>query len=483
MNYKVIGFYLGQILKVISAFLLLPVIVALIYGEFSYLWCFFVAIALYLGLGLLLPLPAKKLKTKKLRSKEGLVIVGISWVIISLIGALPFTLGGVIPNYVNALFETISGLTTTGATILDAPEALPYCMLFWRAFTHWLGGMGILVFILAIIPGTEGSTFQLLKFESPGPQVGKLTSKVRHTATILYLFYLVFTILEMILLLFSGIGVFNSITLALSTAGTGGFANTGASIAEFNNLYVEIVIMVFMFIFSLNFNIYYLLLLRHFKVAFLDEELRFYVIYVFLAIGSIVVNLTTALNFTFGEALRYSSFSVLALTSSTGFATYDFTTWPAFSQGVLVVCMFVGACAGSTGGGLKTSRFIILVKSAMTHLLTVISPHSVQVVKMNGKMLGEEETDGVVKYFLVYVLIFIVALFLISMDGKGLTQSFSSVLSCINNDGPYLAGAFEGYNSFSYLSKIVFMLLMLIGRLEIFPILLLFVPKTWRRNY
>ena len=487
MNYKLIFYYLGHILRVISVFLLLPFIVGLVYGEYSSIWTFAVAIGIFLGAGLTLTLALRPEK-KKLRSKEGLVIVGLSWIVISLLGALPFVLDGCIPNYLDALFETVSGFTTTGATILSQIEGMPRCMLFWRSFTHWLGGMGILVFILAIMPGTDGTTFHLFRFESPGPQVGKLASKVRHTATILYLFYFVFTLLETVLLLCGGVDLFDSVTIALSTAGTGGFANYGSSIAHFDSLYVEIVVMAFMFIFSLNFNLYYLLLLRHFKAVFTDGELRFYLGYVFLAIAAVVVNLTVCMQYSFGTALREAAFSVLSLTSTTGFVTTDYTAWPQSAQTVLLFCMLVGACAGSTGGGLKVSRFLIVCKASASHLAEVLRPQGVHVVKLSGKRLEEEEVNGVVRYFSIYILIFLAAFFLVSAEGMGFTASYSSVLSCLNNAGLFLApasmgGAFAGYAAFSPLSKIAFMVLMLAGRLEIFPILLLFVPKTWSKNY
>lgn len=483
MNYKLILYYLGKLLIVIPALLLLPVLVGLIYGEYDHLWSFLMTVGISLALGLsagFLPVP----KEKKLRSKEGLVIVGLSWILISLIGALPFFLDGCIPNYLDALFETVSGFTTTGGSILTNVEALPKCMLFWRSFTHWLGGMGILVFMLAIMPGTNGTAFQIFKFESPGPQVGKLTGKVRLTATILYGIYFVMTVAEFVLLLFGGIGVFDSLLLAMSTAGTGGFATSSLSVAVYDNLYVEIVIAVFMFLFSLNFNLYYLMILRHFKAALFDEELRFYVIYVFSAILVITLNLMSVYG-SFAQALRYSSFTVVSVVSSTGFITADFAQWPQFSQNILLFCMFFGSCAGSTGGGLKASRVLILGKAAYTSLLDILHPHSVQVIRFNGKKMSGEETNAVVRYFLIYVLIFLLALLVISADGIGISfeGSFSAVLSCLNNAGPFFVNAFGGYESFSALSKIVFMLLMLIGRLEIFPVLLLFLPRTWRKNY
>ncbi len=481
MNYRLIFFYLGRILQIVCVFLVLPFLVGLIYGEYTHLWSILVTMAVYLAVGFAMTFRFGKKRDRKLRNREALVIVGLCWVFVSLIGALPFVLDGCIPNYIDALFETISGFTTTGATILDEPSVLPRCMLFWRSFTHWLGGMGILVFILAVMPGTDGSTFHLFKFESPGPQVGKLTSKVRHTATILYLIYFVLTVIEMLFLL-PKVGVFEAILTAMSTAGTGGFASTGASIAAFDSLYVEIVVMVFMFLFSLNFNVYYLIVLRHWKLAFTDEELIFYVTYVVGAILAIACNLIPYYGGDFWTALRYSSFSVLSLTSSTGFATADFGQWPKLAQSMLYVCMFFGACAGSTGGGFKASRIVILIKSAYKHLLQVLNPHRVQCVKMNGKPLEKEESDGVVQYFLIYVMIFIVALVLLSAEKTGsFSQTFSSTLSCLNNDGPYMTNAFGGYGDCSVFSKIIYMFLMLIGRLEIFPFLLLFVRGTWRK--
>lgn len=484
MNFKLILYYLGQILKVVGLLMLMPVFVGLCYAEFLHILPFLITILLYLGIGFALSV-AMYSKNAKLGNKEGIAIVGLAWIVVSLIGALPFVIDGCIPNYIDAFFETASGFTTTGATILTEVEALPKCMLFWRSFTHWLGGMGILVFILAIIPGTDGSTYHLFKFESPGPQVGKLVSKVRHTATILYGMYFALTVLEAILLLFGGIGLFNSIILAMGTAGTGGFSATGGSVGEFGSVYVEVVVMAFMFLFSINFNLYYLIILKHFKTAFFDEELRFYCSYVILAIAAITVNLLQVYD-NFATALRYSSFAVLTLSSSTGFATADFSLWPQFSQTILMLCMLFGACAGSTGGGMKASRILILWKTAYAHLLSVVRPHSVQVVKLNRKMLGQEDVTGITKYFLVYVLLFMAALLLLSLDRFDFITNFSSVLSCINNDGPgfgAVVGPYGSYAGFSVLSKIVLICLMFLGRLEIFPILLLFLPKTWAKYY
>ena len=484
MNSKVVIFYLGKILQIVSAFLALPIFVGLFYGEFVHVLPFFITVAIFLALGFAMSHPFRG-TDRKLGNKEGLAIVGLSWVTISLIGALPFIFDGCIPNYVDALFETVSGFTTTGATILTDIEPLPRCMLFWRSFTHWLGGMGILVFILAILPGTDGSTYHLFKFESPGPQVGKLASKVRHTATILYLIYLAMTLLQFFLLLCGGIGFFHSAIIAMGTAGTGGFAATGLSIGEFDNLYVEIVVTVFMFLFSLNFNLYYLIILRHVKVALMDEEFHFYCGYVVAATLAIAVNLISTYG-NFAEALRYASFTVVSLTSSTGFSTTDFSQWPQFSQAILMLCMAFGACAGSTGGGLKASRVLVLIKAGKAQLYRVLRPHGVQVVRMNGKAFGEENVTGVVRYFLVYAMLFVVAVVLLSLDGFDFLTNFTSVLTCISNDGPGLGqivGPYGSFAGFSPFGKILLSVMMLAGRLELFPLLLLFLPSTWKKNY
>lgn len=495
MHAKNVFFYLGQILKIFSVIILFPFFIGLIYDEFSHAWTFLVVSAIYLVTGVSFVLGARiseylkdmkslKFKSPKLANKEAILIVGLTWIVVSMIGALPFVMDGCIPDYIDALFETVSGFTTTGSSILTEIEALPKCMLFWRSLTHWLGGMGILVFILAVMPSTNGSTFNLIKFESPGPQVGKLTSKVKHTATILYLIYLIMTVVEFILLLCGGIGFFHSIIIALSTAGTGGFAATGLSVGEFNSVYIEVVVMAFMFLFSLNFNLYYLMILKHFKAAFLNEELIFYVSYVFIAILAITINLISFYG-SFAEALRYSSFAVFSLTSSTGFATADFTQWPQLSQTILIICMFFGAMAGSTGGGFKASRILIMFKTTKKHLLGVLSPNSVHVVKMDKKMLGDDVADGVTKYFVCYVLLFILGVLLLSFDQFDFLTNFTSILTTLNNDGPgfgLIVGPYGSFAPFSAFSKIILTIFMLIGRLEIFPILLLFLPQTWSKK-
>lgn len=483
MNYRATCYYLGLICKGVCVMLILPVIAALCYGEYREILSFLYAAICLLAAGFLLA--PKSPKNKKLGSKEGLLTVGLSWILVSLLGAFPFFFSGAIPNYFNAVFETVSGFTTTGATILTDVEALPKCMLLWRSLTHWLGGMGILVFLLAVIPSSDGSTFQLMKFESPGPQVGKLVSKVRHSAAILYFIYFALTVVEMIFLLFGRIGFFDSLNLALSTAGTGGFAITNASIAAYNSLYIEMVIIAFMLIFSINFNIYYLFVLRKFSTAVKDEEFRAYLIYIVLCVFGVALGILSAIG-NFGTALRQSAFAVISIASSTGFTTVDFAQWSEASKGILTVLMFLGACAGSTGGGLKFSRMMIVAKSAYTTLLSSVRPNAIQVVKLNKKPMTKRETDGIVGYFLLFFLVLAISVFALCLCGNSFQTSFYSALTMFNNMGPCLSpevGATASYASFNWISKLIMMADMLIGRLEIFPILLLFSPKAWSRKF
>jgi len=483
MRFKTILYYEGSILLVMTAFIIFPIIVALCFGEYAEIRPFALTAAAFAFSGGVLTLTMRKQK-KKLGSKEGLAVVGLSWLIISAIGALPFTLSGAIPNYINALFETVSGFTTTGATTLTDIEALTKSMLFWRTLTQWIGGMGILVFILAVLPTTDASAFNLMRLESPGPQVGKLVSKVRLTAVILYGMYIVLTAVEVIMLLFSGIGFYDSLMIALSTAGTGGFLHLSGSIAAYNNLYVEVVVTVFMFLFAMNFNIYYFLILKSFKSIFADSEIKFYIIYVVVLSLLIAGNLVNVYG-NFFTALRYSSFTVVSMASTTCFASTDYTAWPEFSKTLLLIAMFIGASAGSTGGGFKVSRMVIIIKSAYAHLCSVLRPNSVQIVKFNGKLLNEEDASGVEKYFFVYCVVIFAAMLVLSISGRDFLTNFTSALACMNNDGvglTSLIGPFGNFSSFVWWEKIVLMCLMLMGRLEIYPILLLFLPKIWRKN-
>ncbi len=479
MNYKIVIYYLGQIIKTVSLFMLLPIIVALCYGEYGCIFPFALAVALGLMIGFFCTLFIK-IKDKKLGNKEALVIVGLSWVVISAVGAIPFSVSGCIPNYIDALFETVSGFTTTGVTVWEDVSSVPTSMLFWRVFTQWLGGMGILVFMLAIMPSTDGTTYYLFKFESPGPQAGKIVSKVRHTAAILYFIYFIFTVFETVMLLFGGVSFFDSLMIAMSTAGTSGF--TGFSLAKYDGLYVDAVIAVFMFLFGINFNIFYLCVLKHFKSAFADEELRFYLIYTLGCILIVALNLLSVLG-NVAEALRYSSFTVISIISSTGFTLIDISAFPQLSQTLFFLMMAIGSCAGSTGGGIKISRILILVRSCYAHILTVLSPHSVQLVKLNKKTLSKEVVSGVEKYMVVYVLLFVSAMILLSIEGVDFFTNFSSVLACLSNVGLGMGETSASFAFFSPFGKILLSFIMLVGRLEIFPMLLLFVPKTWSGQY
>ena len=487
MNYRAIFAQLGRILILSATFYIFPVLVALCYGEFSRIPYFLISLGVSLSLGCILTFFAKK--QTKIHSKEGLVIVGLSWIIISAIGALPLCLSGVLPNYIDAFFEMVSGFTTTGASVLTDFN-IAKCMHFWRAFSHWLGGMGILVFMLAVLPSQDASAFQLMKFESPGPQVGKMVSKVRFTATILYLIYFCFTVLEFLFLVFGGLDVYNSLIVSMSTAGTGGFAATAGSIKDFDSLYVEIVVTVFMFIFSVNFNLYYLILLKKFWNVLRDEELHCYLLYVVAAILLISLN-NTLQNPTykgdFFKSLRYSAFAVLSVSSTTGFMSADFAVWPLFSQAVLLVLMLFGSMAGSTGGGMKASRVLILLKSGRADANKILRPRSVYCVQMNKKELSTDVISSVRNYFFLSFAILGISVLLVCLDGKvDFITSISACLTCFSNVGPGLGSIIGPTGSFASLSsptKLLLSLDMLLGRLEIFPILLLFSVKTWSKRY
>ncbi|HPD02513.1 MAG: TrkH family potassium uptake protein [Christensenellales bacterium] len=482
MNFRMVFNLIGKILLIVSATLLIPLAIALGLKEYNSALAF-----LWTVLAMAVPAAALvtfvKPKTKTITVREGFMVVGFSWVLVSVLGALPFLFSRSITNFVDCIFETVSGFTTTGATILTDIEALDKSVLFWRSFTHWLGGMGVLVLALAVLPTSDATVFQLMKWESPGPKLGKMVSKVRFGAQVLYLIYFVMTVLLMILLLIGGMDPFNSAIVALSTAGTGGFAATNASIAAFGSVYVDIVVTVFMYLFSLNFTIYYLFLLKKFKDAVKSTEFKFYTIYLVAAILFISLNIMRLYG-NFGTALRYASFQTITVSSTTGFSTADYTKWPAISQAILMLTMFIGACASSTGGGFKVSRLIILLKSVFAEIKRVISPRSVHTVKLDGKPLSEADVRGANTYFVVYVLVFIAAVILVTVDNLGFAVSFSAVLTSISNVGPGLGiiGPSGNFSVFSYFSKLVLSGIMLLGRLEIFPLLMLFSPRTWTRR-
>ena len=479
MNRRMIIYVLGKLLIVLSGLMILPLIISFIYKEELYM-SYLIPIASSFIVGLLLSI--KKPKKKDFFAKDGFIIVGLSWIIISLIGALPFFISREIPNFIDAFFETSSGFSTTGSSILENVEAMSKSLLFWRSFTHWVGGMGVLVFVLAILP-SEGRSIHILRAESPGPQVGKLVSRVNFTARILYLIYGSMTIIQIILLLFGGMDLFDSVTHSFATAGTGGFGIKADSIAGYNT-YCQIVIGVFMILFGVNFNFYYLILIKKFKQALKSEEVFWYFGIIIVATCMIATNLYFTTTNSLGVILKDSFFQVSSIITTTGFTTVDFTLWHVFSQTVLILLMFVGACAGSTGGGLKVSRIIILFKNIFNYLKKLVHPNLITNVHFEGTKLEEDVVKGVVNYFAVFVIILFTCILLISIDGNSFTVNFSAALTCLNNVGPglELIGPSGNFSIFSGFSKIVLSLAMLIGRLEIFPMLIIFSPRTWRNR-
>ncbi|MBE6584991.1 MAG: TrkH family potassium uptake protein [Ruminococcaceae bacterium] len=477
MNYRMIKYITGWLLIFEALFMAVPAITAAVYHEPEF-WHFLMVMGGCVLLGGLMVL--RKPASTTLYAKEGFIIVSLSWIILSLVGALPFFISGSIPNYVDALFETASGFTTTGASILTAVEPLPKCMLMWRSFTHWVGGMGVLVFIMAFVPLSGGHNLHIMKAESPGPSVSKLVPRVKTTALILYSIYLSLTFIEFVMLLMGGVSVFESLTTAFGTAGTGGFGVLNDSIASYSP-YVQIVVTVFMLLFSVNFSCYYLFLLGRLKDAF-NAELRSFLLIVAAAIGIITANISHMYS-SLGESLRHSAFAVSSIISTTGFATEDFNLWPALSKTILVLIMFVGACAGSTGGGIKVSRIIIFIKGVGRELGSMIHPHRVKKVTVDKRPLDDDTVRSVNVYMVCFLLVFVSSIALISIEGHDLVTNFTAVTATINNIGPglELVGPTQNFAFFSYPSKLVLIFDMLAGRLELFPMLLLFNPKTWRK--
>ncbi len=476
MNYRMTLFIIGQILKLVGVFMLIPFIVGLIYGETQVFASFGIPVAVLILVGL--ALTVKKPKNNSVFSLEGFVSVACAWILVSLAGALPFVISGDVPNYFDALFETVSGFTTTGATALTDIESMSRANLFWRSFTHWLGGMGILVLVLAIMSSNDSRTMHMMRAECAGPKVGRLVTKSSDSARILYGIYISLTLLEIIMLLLGGMPLYDSIIHACSSAGTGGFSIYSDSIGHYNSLYIEIVIAVFITLFGINFNLYYYLIIRKFSQVYKNEELRVYLGLV--AAATIVITISvTGYYGSVGGALRHSFFMVASTITSTGFATADITQWPVFSQTLLLVLMFVGSCAGSTGGGMKISRWIILVKSAMKELKYVINPRSVVTVKMDGKPVEQDVVRGVLCYAVIFCMILISSLLLVTLNGYSIEESASGVITCMNNIGYGVGrfgpnGGFGGLNSFS---KVVLSIDMLIGRLEIYPIFMIFAVR------
>ena len=484
MNYKMMGRFIAQIIVIEGVFLLPALCISLACADFGAAQAFLLTMGIAFAVGGAMFLLCRK-AGRLFGVREGLVCVGFSWLALSLVGCLPFVFSGEIPLFIDAFFETVSGFTTTGASILSNVEGLSSGMLYWRSFSHWVGGMGVLVFLLAIAPaGGKGSgfTMHLLRAESPGPDVGKLVPKMKQTAMILYLIYIALTVVNVIFLLAGGMPVLDSVCTAFGTAGTGGFGVKNDSIASYSP-YIQNVCTVFMFLFGVNFSCYYLLLLRHVRDVFRDEELRLYFGIAGVSILLITMNIR-GLYETFGESLRHAAFQVSSIMTTTGFATTDFDLWPSFSKGVLLMLMVVGACAGSTGGGIKVARVLLLFKSLRRNIRKVLNPKKVQVVRNNGTAVDERVLENTNAYLAAYVIIVIVSFLLISLDNFSVETNISAVLACFNNIGPGMAavGPTCNYGAYSVLSKSVLILDMLAGRLEIFPILVLLSRSAWNRR-
>ena len=481
MNKSMIAYILGWILKLEGLFMLIPILVAIIYREHNGIW-FVVVAACSLALGTLIT--HRKPESNVFYMREGCIATALSWMIMSVVGCLPFFLSGEIPSFTDALFETVSGFTTTGSTILSDVEALSYCMLFWRSFTHWIGGMGILVFMLAIMPLGDERTMYLMKAEAPGPLVSKLVPKVKSTAKILYTIYIVLTLVEMILLFAGGMPFFDSVVHALSTAGTGGFSVKNSSIAEYNSAYFEYVITAFMLLFGVNFNLFYLMLMKDFKNVWKNEELRYYIAIVCIATALITIDISRYYP-TVEGSFRHAIFQVAAIMSTTGFVTANFDLWPEFSKTLLYCLLLLGACGGSTAGGIKVSRFVILLKMIRREISHIVHPRSVNLIKLDGYKVDEDSIRSVTGFIILYVLILLGSFMLVSLDNFDFITNVTAVTTCLSNVGPGLAmaGPVENLSFFSGFAKIVLCLDMLLGRLEIFPIIMLFAPSIWRKSY
>ena len=477
MNYKMIRNILGWLLLFEAGFMLVPLVTGICYGESETVF-FVITILLCASIGGLCVW--NKPKDSVLYAREGFVIVSLSWIVLSLLGAIPFFISGVIPSYLDAVFETVSGFTTTGASILTEVESLPKCMLMWRSFTHWVGGMGVLVFIMAFMPLSGGQNMHIMKAESPGPSVSKLVPRVKTTALILYSIYLVMTLVMFVMLLCGKMSVFEALNVTFSTAGTGGFGIYNDSLSSFSP-YVHVVTTVFMLLFSVNFTCYYFLLMGRLKDALSSEVSRFLII-----VGA--VTLTVSLDIrglfdTFGEALRHGALTVASIISTTGFATENFNNWPELSRTLLVMIMFVGACAGSTGGGLKISRLMILFRGAFNEVGRMIYPRRIRRTTIDGHPVEPDVVKATNVYIIWYFLIFAGSVVVISLDDYDLITNITAVAATLNNVGPGLGsvGPTGNFSHFSMVSKLVFMFDMLAGRLELFPMLVLFAPATWKK--
>lgn len=481
MNNKMTVYIISKMLGVEGVVLLIPGFVALLYKEESALHFVVVSgalIIIYFLTG------RKKPENRRIYKKEGLLIVGSAWILWSLFGAMPFFLSGSIPSYLDAFFETVSGFTTTGSTILTDIEALPRGMAFWRSLTHWIGGMGVLVFVMMLTSLDDENSMHLMRAEVPGPEADKLVPKARTTARILYAMYFVLTAVEVVFLMFGGMSFYDALLHAFSTAGTGGFSNKNTSVAYYDSAYIDGVITVFMILFGVNFNLYFLICMRKWKEALKNEELHAYMGIIAGTVALITIDILGQYDNVL-HAFRYASFQVGAIITTTGFCTADWNQWPEFSKAILMGLMIVGACAGSTGGGIKVSRLLILLKSIKQEIKRMLHPKAVTVVRINGRKISTETMGGVYIYFICYIMIMLFSVLLVSMDNFDFGTSFSAVLTTLNNVGPGISavGAVENFSKFSVLPKLIFCVDMLVGRLEIFPYLLLLSPELWRRKF
>ena len=478
MNFRIISYIVGWVCNFQAMFMVLPCITALVYQEQDF-FAFLISMVICLIVGI--PLTIRKPKNKVFYTKDGCVAVALSWLALCIFGAVPFVLSGAIPHPIDAFFETVSGFTTTGSSILTDVEVLPHCILIWRSFTHWIGGMGVLVFLLSLLPLTGGYHMNLMKAESPGPSVSKLVPKVQQTAKILYTIYIGMTLIQIILLLIGKIPLFDTLCIAFGTAGTGGFGIVNDSMGSYST-YCQIVTTIFMILFGVNFSAYYLILTKKFVQAFKFEEVRYY--FGIILASVLIIGLNTAHLFrNLGEAFQQAAFQVGSIITTTGFSSTDFNQWPSLSKTILVLLMFVGACAGSTGGGMKVSRFLLMGKTVGKELKQALHPQVVAPVRMDGKLVNHETIRTTNVYIAAYIFLFGASLMLVSLDGFDMVTNFTSVAATLNNIGPGLnqVGPMMNFGGFSNPAKLVMIFDMLAGRLEIFPMLVLFLPDTWRK--
>ncbi len=479
MNYKTVFNMISRILLVEAVLMCLPMIVALIYGEDVYYYLIPILLLFVIGgIGVLL------LHTDdKIYSREGFVIVALSWIFMSVAGCLPFMISGYIPSFADAFFETVSGFTTTGASILTDIEALPQGLLFWRSFTHWVGGMGVLVFVMAIMPLSNIRSVHIMRAEVPGPTKSKLVPRMKDTAKLLYKIYIFLTLLEIILLMAGGMPLYDAFINAFGTAGTGGFSNKALSVGAYNSAYFEVVIGIFMLLFGINFNLYYLILLGEIKNALKSEELHWYLGFVSVSTVAIAINIAGRYE-NFAQSLRYAFFQVSSIITTTGYSSTDFNTWPTLSKVILLILMVIGGCAGSTGGGVKVSRVVIACKSIVREMRRLLHPHAVQSVRIDGSAIEKKDAHATMIFLVAYFFLCLLLFLVVCFDGYDLITSGTAVLACVSNIGPglELVGPMGSFAIFSPFVKIVLSFGMLLGRLEIFPIMMLFVPSTWRRT-